>query len=532
MTVLGTPLSTSIRARIWQLAGLACIAVVVLGVLLASGLERSRDADRWVEHTQTALKQLQSITTQLLDAETGQRGYLLTGQEEYLAPYNEAVAGHREQLTRLLDIVADDNDTRLKVQRLAAIFEDKLNELSETIELARAESRENSLAIVRDGRGRRDTEEFRRLSQEVADSEVAQLEERQAAAEAENRKVLAIVMFGGGLAILSIIGAAARTVVQVHRPLRDLLLGIAALSDGTLNRRIEVRSTDEIGRVVKAFNDMTDHLLAANQARERIEADLAATNQRLLGEVAERTAAQTQLSQSLTELERSNEDLDNFAYVASHDLKAPLRGIRNLAEWISADVIGKVEDDTVVNLTLLQNRVERLDMLLDSLLHYSRVGRSSGAVEEIGIADLVGDIAGYIAPPDGFTVACRGDMPIVHTKKAPLEQVLRNLIGNGLKHHDKDDGTVIVSARDLGAMIEFRVEDDGPGIAPVFHERIFKMFQTLKSRDTMEGSGMGLAIVKKAVERQGGMIAVESAPPRRGTSFVFTWPKYPLAQAA
>jgi signal transduction histidine kinase len=123
-------------------------------------------------------------------------------------------------------------------------------------------------------------------------------------------------------------------------------------------------------------------------------------------------------------------------------------------------------------------------------------------------------------------------MPIVQTKKAPLEQVLRNLIGNGLKHHDKEDGNVIVSARDLGEMIEFRIEDDGPGIAPVFHERIFKMFQTLKSRDTMEGSGMGLAIVKKAVERQGGMIAVESAPPRRGTSFVFTWPKYPPAQAA
>jgi signal transduction histidine kinase len=113
-----------------------------------------------------------------------------------------------------------------------------------------------------------------------------------------------------------------------------------------------------------------------------------------------------------------------------------------------------------------------------------------------------------------------------------LEQVLRNLIGNGLKHNDADSGTVHVDVRDLGAMIEIRVEDDGPGIAPIFHERIFQMFQTLKSRDEIEGSGMGLAIVKKSVEGHGGTIRVESNPPHRGTAFIFTWKNDRLALAA
>jgi len=177
-------------------------------------------------------------------------------------------------------------------------------------------------------------------------------------------------------------------------------------------------------------------------------------------------------------------------------------------------------------------RIERLDMLLDSLLQHSRVGRVGAAPEDTDIAQLIKEIADYIAPRTGFTVIYRGEIPMIHTSKAPLEQVLRNLIGNGLKHHDGDAGTVVVSARDLGNMMEFRVEDDGKGIPPQFHERIFQMFQTLKSRDEVEGSGMGLAIVKKSVEGHGGTIRVESAPPRRGTTFVFTWEKDRLALAA
>jgi signal transduction histidine kinase len=523
--------ASSIRSRIWQLAALACAALVVLGLLLTWSLKRNREANAWVEHTQMVLTALAAYTRQIVDAETGQRGYLLTAKEEYLIPYNKALDQNKIRLEGLKTLITDKGEQQT-LQNLDRILNDKLDELANTVNLFQIGDRAGAIAVVNEGSGRRLTVEFERLSEEICDNEVSVLAARQAQAKSMNRNMQVGMVVGGTLAVLLILGAAARTIAQIDGPLRDLMLGIAALADGHLEQRVSVRSRDEIGKVASAFNDMADHLLAANRARERVETDLAASNQNLSLEIKERSAAQGRLSKTTDELRRSNEELDTFAYAASHDLKAPLRGIRSLAEWITEDVKDNAGADTIENLALLRNRVERLDMLLDSLLQHSRVGHAGAVPENIDIARLIKEIADYIAPRTGFTVTYRGEILTLHTSKAPLEQVLRNLIGNGLKHHDGDAGTVVVTARDLGNMMEFRVEDDGAGIPTQFHERIFQMFQTLKSRDEIEGSGMGLAIVKKSVEGHGGTIRVESAPPRRGTAFIFTWEKDRQALAA
>jgi signal transduction histidine kinase len=128
-----------------------------------------------------------------------------------------------------------------------------------------------------------------------------------------------------------------------------------------------------------------------------------------------------------------------------------------------------------------------------------------------------------LGPPPGFVVACEGTMPVIRTHRVPIRRVLENLISNGLKHHDRAEGRITVQARSVDEATEFRVTDDGPGIPPQFHDRIFLMFQTLASRDDVESSGIGLTIVKKKVQTHGGRIWVESAPPARGTSFIFTW---------
>jgi signal transduction histidine kinase len=521
----------STRARIWQLTGFACLTVAAFGMLLAWNVARNRDANTWVVHTQTALAELGFYTREILEAETGQRGYLLTRNDAYLAPYKGALANNGRQFERLRQSVTDPATSHLVLQ-LPVIFKAKLQELARTIQLARAGDMAGAMAIVREGSGRRDTVEFQRLRQEIIDREETLLSARLATAANETRNT-DIGMAGGGLlVVLLIIAAGARTNATIEGGARRLMLGISAIAEGRQDFRFDAASRDGNGKIPKAFNAMADRLLSAQQAQERVEADLALSNQDLHAEVVARAAAQAGLQRSVTELKRSNEELDNFAYGASHDLKAPLRGIRNLAEWISEDVKDTAGADTVENLALLQTRVERLDLLLDSLLQYSRVGRAGGVAENIDLATLVRDIGDYLAPRPGFDVTWRGDSPSVLTNKAPLEQVLRNLIGNGLKHHDRDRGHVVVRARDLGEMIEFRVEDDGPGIGGAFHERIFQMFQTLKSRDELEGSGMGLAIVKKSVEGHGGTIHVESAPPARGTAFVFTWKNERVALAA
>jgi signal transduction histidine kinase len=374
--------------------------------------------------------------------------------------------------------------------------------------------------------------QFQQLSRQLADREETLLSTRQARAADQTRIIQIGMVVGGLLSVLLIAAAGARTIARIEKVARHLMRGIIAIAGGREDYRLDSDSRNGNGKIATAFNKMADRLRDAQRAREGVEADLALSNRNLQAEARERTAAQDGLLRSVKELQRSNEELDNFAYGASHDLKAPLRGIRNLAEWISDDVRDTAGADTIENLALLQTRVERLDLLLDSLLQYSRVGRAGGVAENIDLVTLVRDIGDYLAPRAGFDVTWRGDIAFVQTNKAPLEQVFRNLIGNGLKHHDGDSGHIVVSARDLGDMVEFRVEDDGPGIAPAFHARIFQMFQTLKSRDELEGSGMGLAIVKKSVECHGGTIHVESAPPARGTAFVFTWKKDRQALAA
>lgn len=521
----------SMRTRIWQLTALACVTVTALCLLLGWSVERNREANAWVIHTQAVQGELAGYTREIVDAETSQRGYLLTLQEPYLVPYNAVLADNGDRLERLKSLITDETEQR-KLQRLADIFNEKLGELGLTIQLARTGNLPAAMAIVREGRGRRYTVEFRRLGKEIAAGEAATLATRRALAVEEGKNILISMVLGGFLAIALIVAAAARTIARIEERARILMRGILAVADGDLSRRVETDSRDGIGKVAAAFNDMADRLMAAKQAQQRVEADLAKSNLQLVEEIEDRSAAQAQLFRSVTELRRSNEELDNFAYGASHDLKAPLRGIRNLAEWIASDMKDDAAPATLENLALLHNRVDRLDMLLDSLLQYSRVGRAGAQPENIDVRELIEEITDYIAPGAGFTVTWSSAPLIVRTSKAPLEQVLRNLIGNGLKHNGAETGTVNVSARDLGTAIEIRVEDDGPGIAPAFHERIFQMFQTLKSRDEVEGSGMGLAIVKKSVEGHGGTIRVESAPPHRGTAFVFTWKKDSLALAA
>ena len=223
------------------------------------------------------------------------------------------------------------------------------------------------------------------------------------------------------------------------------------------------------------------------------------------------------------ELERSNADLEEFAYAASHDLKAPLRAISHLVQWIGDDIQDTANAETLENLALLQGRVARMQMLLDGLLAYSRLGQTTSTVEDVDTGDVVRGIIAMLAPPPGFVVACEGTLPVIRTHRAPIQVVLENLIGNGLKHHDQTEGRIAISARLADGVAEFRVTDDGPGIAAQFHDRIFLMFQTLASRDDIESSGIGLTIVKKKVQAHGGQIGVESAPPARGTTFVFTW---------
>jgi signal transduction histidine kinase len=237
----------------------------------------------------------------------------------------------------------------------------------------------------------------------------------------------------------------------------------------------------------------------------------------------EREALRRKLVQQQRELERSNADLEQFAYAASHDLKAPLRAIAHLAQWIDEDVRPTASPDTISNLTLLNGRAVRLQTMLDGMLAYARIGQADSMVEDVNIAEIVDAVVDMLELPPGFSVVCEEKATTIRTSRAPIHMILTNLITNAVQHHDRSEGRVAVSMRLLDGKVEIRVSDDGPGIATRFQERIFTIFQTLQSRDDRESNGIGLAMVKKQVSRNGGEVWIESTPPHRGTSFVFTW---------
>lgn len=223
-------------------------------------------------------------------------------------------------------------------------------------------------------------------------------------------------------------------------------------------------------------------------------------------------------------LEDRNRELEQFAYVASHDLKAPLRAIANLSEWIEEDLSGQLPPENQQQLHLLRGRVHRMEALINGLLEYSRVGRIESPVERVSLSVLLDEVIDSIDPPDTFTITIPPDLPTLITKRLPLRQVFANLISNAVKHHDRSDGQVRIGMKDLGDRYEFSVADDGPGIAPEYHRKVFMIFQTLQARDVKESTGVGLSIVKRIVETEGGIIRLDSEE-GAGSTFYFTWNK-------
>ncbi|WP_158623601.1 GAF domain-containing protein [Corallococcus llansteffanensis] len=247
-------------------------------------------------------------------------------------------------------------------------------------------------------------------------------------------------------------------------------------------------------------------------------------------EVSEQVRARQRSERLTQELEATNQDLDQFAYVASHDLKAPLRGIASLSEWIEEGLADKMNDETRNQMRLLRGRVHRLEALINGILSYSRASRMREKVETVDVGALLAESRDLLAPPPEASIVIGGGMPTLQAERVPLQQVFLNLMSNALKHAGRADARIEIACADAGAFHDFSLKDNGPGIDPRFHDRIWGIFQTLEARDKVEGTGIGLSLVKKIVETRGGRVAIESELGAGATFHVF-WPKQPKGPA-
>ncbi|NNL66922.1 MAG: HAMP domain-containing histidine kinase, partial [Myxococcales bacterium] len=227
------------------------------------------------------------------------------------------------------------------------------------------------------------------------------------------------------------------------------------------------------------------------------------------------------------QLRVTNEALSGFAYAASHDLKSPLRGISQLAEFLIEDHGAALPEAAHTRLTTIRERAGWMMRLLDDLLAFSRAGWLEEKPETVDTAELVGEILSMLPESHRFRVSLHG-LPEFETLRVPLAQVFQNLLANAMNHHHRETGKLEVRCEDAGAELVFRVCDDGPGIPPRSQERVFELFRTLRAGEpgARGGTGMGLAMVRKIVGHAGGRVWVESDGVS-GTRFAFTWPKRP-----
>jgi signal transduction histidine kinase len=230
-----------------------------------------------------------------------------------------------------------------------------------------------------------------------------------------------------------------------------------------------------------------------------------------------------ELNQNLDDTELKNKELEQFAYITSHDLKTPLRGISSLADFIKEDLEAGETDDVYNHIETMQGRVKRLESLIDGILHYSKIGKIMPEAVDWNVM-IRGESKNYQNPERPVTFNVKNQLPILIGDKIQLSQVLSNLISNAVKYNDKKVCNITISSTETPTNYEITFADNGPGIAPKYHQKIFEVFQTLSQKDGYQSTGLGLSIVKKILEKHQGSIRVESDG-KLGAAFIITYPK-------
>jgi light-regulated signal transduction histidine kinase (bacteriophytochrome) len=232
-----------------------------------------------------------------------------------------------------------------------------------------------------------------------------------------------------------------------------------------------------------------------------------------------------QLQEYTRDLEKTNRELDKFASIVSHDLKAPLRAIGNLTGWIEEDAGETFAPDVRANFNTIKGRVKRMEDLINAILEYSKADRQVVSDDiKFNTKSLIDETVDFIGRPENLVLELADNLPTITSDRTRMEQIFSNLINNAIKYNDKESIYVKISVEEQKDGWIFSVKDNGPGIDKPYHEKVFVIFQTLNRRDEVESTGVGLAIVKKIIEDQGGKIWVESEL-GKGADFKFFWPK-------
>ncbi|GAB2957779.1 hypothetical protein GCM10027048_25580 [Hymenobacter coalescens] len=485
--------------------GFAIAAGVLLLTAVASfvSIRQLRLRTLSVEHSYQVMQQLKDVELRLKDARSGVRGFLLTTDSTYLDTYTRTRTQVKERFDEAKWLVQDNPPQLMRLDTLEAMLNAELRLFAELTRPNAALSRSAiQTALDTDRQSMRAIE---RLLSSMRTAELGLLSERSDEQDTYESLTPAVILLSATVAVVVTLWLFWRVGVEISA--NDRLRAELAATNASVAQRIGI----------------IEHL-AEQVVQGDYKVKIKDKESDSLGNLATSLNRMTQtLDDTFGALEKRNRELDQFAYVASHDLKAPLRGVSTVVKWIEDELGHELSPKMREYFGLMKGRLTRLEDLINGLLAYARVGRTQQKLEEVNVERLVHDVADLVVPPT-FELRLPEALPTLVTDRLSLQQVFTNLLSNAVKYHHTGLGIITVGCRELKKEYEFRVQDDGPGIAPEYHEKIFLMFQTLRDRHTAESTGIGLSIVKKIIDEQRGRIRVESAA-GQGATFVFTWPK-------
>ncbi|MEU8084481.1 ATP-binding protein [Micromonospora sp. NPDC049101] len=506
----------SLRRRVITLLTVVGLLLIALAAAEATMAARNRtQIDAVLNETGPLRVQSQELLNALLDQETAIRGYAVSGDQDDLNPYREGLAQEKSVVVSMRALLDDypqiSQELRIVEERTAQWRQSVAEPVITTTERSGTSAGQ---ALVTE-RARQQFDEVRSAVNDLQE-EVLAAREQTADNVRTSSNVLVVLLIVAALVVV-VAGAVLLLSLDrmVVRPLTGLATQVREVAEGDYQHRIATTGPPEfiqLGDDVDAMRQkIAADLAEVRAARERIE------------------WVNSQLQKQAEELTRSNRDLEQFAYVASHDLQEPLRKVASFCQLLQRRYAGQLDERADQYIAFAVDGAQRMQRLINDLLAFSRIGRLTTGFVEVDLNKVMGDVAGQTEAARQYADAelTWTDLPVISGEEPLLTNLLANLVSNAIKFRRADVAPAVhVSARLVGSEWEISCQDNGIGIEPEFADKIFVIFQRLHSKDAYPGTGIGLAIVKKIVEYHGGRVWVDTSVPE-GTAIRFTLPALP-----
>lgn len=462
--------------------------------------EQVNENSEYFERSTAIVRNSNRLQRNLLNMVSAVRGYLFTGEEFFLQAYDSALQENSGLLNELQTSLSVEQSSQIAaLQQITKLNSEWTNGyVAPLMEAKRASLLSDSADVafqkryLKELHGRNESQFTNTLNARIrtfVNFEYNLRESRKTELDRSILRTRKISIFLNSFSIVTGLAIAIFLAQRISKRILKMVSMANEIANGQYKVHMDDKGKDELSHLAASLNHMAKVL-----------------------------------SENISLLERKNKELDQFAHIVSHDMKAPLRGIDNVVTWIEEDHINELSPKVKEYLDLIKSRVTRGENLIHGVLSYSRVGQFELEAESVDLNILLNEMKETLPMRPGLQIKVQKNMPVLFTHRVPLLQVFTNLINNAIKHHDKPRGTIKVYFEEFESHYIFHVEDDGPGIAANYHGKIFQIFQTLNNSDSFESTGVGLAIVKKILDDRKQTITVSSTL-GKGATFSFTWPK-------